>query len=504
MHLSLINYQGKHIHGAYFGAMMDGTNSTGRWSLILAVVCIATSATAYYVSTGLHTLWQFAWIAPIPILVLALKSSMWLSAASAFLAYLLGSLNMASYLATLVPIGIVIAALVIPALFFALSIVVARFVVPRIPSWAGVLAFPAAWTSYEYFFSIMSPHGTFGSLAYSQMDFLPLIQIASGTGIWGVTFVLTLVPSGIAVFWHYWRKSNRAFAPLAIALSIGVLTLAYGLIRLGEPGMQPRLRVGLAATDATIRYFQTEKREEALPVVEAYAHRIGELGARGARVVVLPEKFVGVTTGYVDDVYRILGDAARSNNVTVVAGLDRIGDRLSRNSAVVFSPEGRILLDYDKAYPVPGIEVGYEVGTRPGFIPAFQPPAGVAICKDMDFPDWTRRYARAGVGVLFVPAWDFGRDARLHSRMAVLRGVEGGFSLVRAAQNGLLTVSDSRGHILAEDTSARIPHALLIADVSPGRGLTFYSRFGNWFGWAVIVLLLGVSIVSVAQRGPSM
>jgi apolipoprotein N-acyltransferase len=218
---------------------------------------------------------------------------------------------------------------------------------------------------------------------------------------------------------------------------------------------------------------------------------------------VLPEKFVGVTPGYIDDVYRVLGDAARASNMMVVAGLNRVGLPVLRNTAVVFSPEGRVLLDYDKAYPVPGIEVGYEGGTRPGVIPAFQPPAGVAICKDMDFPNWTRRYARAGVGILFVPAWDFVRDARLHSRMAVLRGVEGGFAVVRAAQRGLMTVSDSHGRILAEGTSARIPDALLIADVAPGSGHTFYGRYGGWFGWIGILLLFAVSVLSVAQRDPN-
>jgi len=480
---------------------MDRINSTGRWNLIFAVVCVGMAAAAYFVSTGLHTLWQFAWIAPVPILVLAFRSTARLSAVSAFLAYLFGSLNMASYLATLVPIGVVIAVLMVPALFFALSTLAARFAVRRIPSWAGVLAFPAAWTSYEYLLSILSPHGTFGSLAYSQTDFLPLIQIASATGIWGITFVLTLVPSGIATCWQHRQQRTRAFASLAIALCAGILSLAYGWTRLAEPNLNQPLRVGLAATDTSIRYFRTEKREEALPVVEAYAQRIGRLAAHGAQAVVLPEKFVGVTPDYVDDVYRILGEAARAGRVIAVAGLNRVGVSVLRNTAVVFSPEGQVLLEYDKAYPVPGIEVAYKVGTVPGFIPAFQPPAGVAICKDMDFPAWIRRYAQASTGILFVPAWDFVRDARLHSRMAVLRGVEGGFSVVRAAQRGLLTVSDSHGRILAEETSSQIPDTLLIADVAPGRGHTFYSRFGGWFGWAVILLLFGVLVLSVAQPG---
>ena len=64
----------------------------------------------------------------------------------------------------------------------------------RLPGWASAFAFPAAWTSYEFLSSLVSPHGTSLSLVYSQTDVLPLIQIASVTGLWGVTFVVTLPP----------------------------------------------------------------------------------------------------------------------------------------------------------------------------------------------------------------------------------------------------------------------------------------------------------------------
>ena len=51
--------------------------------------------------------------------------------------------------------------------------------------------------------------------------------------------------------------------------------------------------------------------------------------------------------------------------------------------------------------------------------------SSVAICKDLDYPPLGRAYARAEVGLLLVPAWDFQNDGWLHSRMAVMRGVEG-------------------------------------------------------------------------------
>jgi apolipoprotein N-acyltransferase len=77
------------------------------------------------------------------------------------------------------------------------------------------------------------------------------------------------------------------------------------------------------------------------------------------------------------------------------------------------------------------VEADYRVGRGPGIFSIEGIRAGVAICKDMDFPATIRACGRAGVRILFVPAWDFGRDGWLHGRMAVLGGVEEGFTLVR-------------------------------------------------------------------------
>ncbi|MGH7870359.1 MAG: nitrilase-related carbon-nitrogen hydrolase, partial [Candidatus Dormibacteraceae bacterium] len=129
---------------------------------------------------------------------------------------------------------------------------------------------------------------------------------------------------------------------------------------------------------------------------------------------------------------------------------------------------------------------------------------GVEICKDMDFPKLSRTYGRADVGILFVPAWDFVRDGRLHSRMAVARAVENGFALVRCAADGLMTVSDYQGRIVAERASSRSSEELLVSKVGPGPGHTFYSRAGNWFAWVsliLLILILGSTAFSTLGRG---
>lgn len=93
---------------------------------------------------------------------------------------------------------------------------------------------------------------------------------------------------------------------------------------------------------------------------------------------------------------------------------------------------------------------------------------------------------------MFVSAWDFVRDGRIHSRMAVVRGVEGGLSMARSAQQGLLTVSDYLGRILTEGLSSQAAEVLLSATIPMGPGSTFYSRTGDWVAWFSVVLAIAL------------
>lgn len=68
----------------------------------------------------------------------------------------------------------------------------------------------------------------------------------------------------------------------------------------------------------------------------------------------------------------------------------------------------------------------------------------------MDYPDPSRCYGQANAGLLPVPAWDFDIGRLWHGRMVIMRGVEYGFTIIRTAKQGLLTVSDDRGRVLTE------------------------------------------------------
>jgi apolipoprotein N-acyltransferase len=380
---------------------------------------------------------------------------------------------------------------------FVAATVACRFAQDRLVGWMAVLAFPAVLTAYEFLFALLSPNGTLWSLGYSQTDFLPLLQLVSLTGLWGVVFVLGLVPSAAALAWH--RRSPALLIP---ALVIVVPVLGYGTWRLRDMPDAAVVRVGLAATDrGPTGAAISEDSSIGLAVARLYAERVVRLAGQGAELIVLPEKMVGVTPDGAGPVVNVLGDAARASHAMVIAGLSRNAVQPRHNVAVVVSPEGQPVGEYEKRHPVPLIERDYGRGETPMLFTGPGGQWGVAICKDLDFPAWSREYSRRGVRFLAVPAWDFGEDARLHSRMAVVRGVENGFTLARSAQDGLVTVSDPYGRVLGEQASFTDP--TIVVSAPPGIGPTLYARFGDWFGW-MSLLLAGAFMVRIiaATRVP--
>jgi apolipoprotein N-acyltransferase len=470
--------------------------SAKNW--ILSIGAIISSGAFYFFSTGLTGFRPLIWLAPIPLLWISMRSSRRSTAIMAFCAYVLGGLNLIGYLARLAPLGVVIGSLLIPAFAFAVIVVAYRDAIVHLRHPLSFLAFPVGWTAYEFLLSSVSPHGTAGSIAYTQLDYLPLVQIASFSGLFGITFVMTLVPAGIAAALHS-RDTKNSFLILLIVAGVGLGTLTYGWLRLSEPIITKPIHVGLVSIDSTVKYFNTTDRDQALGVLEAYGRSVTELANHGAQIVVLPEKLVGVTERYERDVYAFLSGLARQKNISIVAGLNRIGAEPHRNLAVVFSSDGDVVGEYDKVYPVPGLESGYRTGGKRLQLSIAGAATGIAICKDMDFQSWIRHYGKAGVGILIVPAWDFSSDAWLHSRMAVLRAVENGFALVRAANNGFLTTTDDRGRVIGEATSSNSASISLLSEVSPGGGSTFYAVTGDWFAWLNLLFLL-ILVVAVSRR----
>ncbi len=112
---------------------------------------------------------------------------------------------------------------------------------------------PVSWTALEYLRSTHSLYGfSWQGLGYSQFQSLPVIQMASITGVYGISALIVLVNAGLFVLIHpafekypTWRAGRKRVAIstfLLLSLCVG-----YGWWTLSQTpvyGIQP-VRVGL-------------------------------------------------------------------------------------------------------------------------------------------------------------------------------------------------------------------------------------------------------------------
>jgi apolipoprotein N-acyltransferase len=470
-----------------------------------AFLVIVVSAGMIWFGNGLDPLWPLMWIALAPVLVFALRSSWWAAGITAAAAMLVGNLNMWHYFIYVLhmPISAWFGVFSVASVLFALAVLLFRALAIRGTVWSALIALPAVWVSIEYLRNLTTPHGTAGSLAYSQLRFLPFLQLASVTGPWGMTFLLLLFPSTIALGWYLRKTAPRQAVRVAsVGLGAVVLALLFGAVRLAIPEEQ-MVRVGLIASDEKENDTVADPGENTERLFLDYANAAQGLTERGAQAIVIPEK-VGVTlegsSGGTDAVMQSL---AEKTGATVVAGVVDVDAPVKYNEARVYEP-GSAVQRYDKQHMLPPFESNLKPGTTLTLLPKEQQPTkqiwGVAICKDMDFASPARSYGKAGAGLMLVPAWDFAVDRSWHGHIAVMRGVEDGFSIARAAKNGYLTVSDDRGRIVGETRSDSAPFATLLVDVPAKHNWTVYQVMGDWFAWVSIALLISVLLRCMKLR----
>src|SRR2546421_738608 len=141
-----------------------------------AVVAGLASAVAFHFGTGFEPIWPLAWLAPLLVLAVAYPTSARISLAVAAGAWTLGHAELWIFLlgALHTPVAVVVVLAVVSALGFAAAVLVSRALVRRRAAWFAAVAVPALWVTFEFLVARTSPHGTAGSLAYSQMDALPL------------------------------------------------------------------------------------------------------------------------------------------------------------------------------------------------------------------------------------------------------------------------------------------------------------------------------------------
>lgn len=187
------------------------------------------------------------------------------------------------------------------------------------------------------------------------------------------------------------------------------------------------------------------------------------------------------------------------------------------NSAVMVSPEGREVAQYDKIYLLPfgeAVPVPFE-SLVPAFVGSFsygkeydQMPigdakAGVMICFESHFGQLSRRYVADGADVIIEMTNDgyLGPTPvlRQHLANAVFRAIETNRPILRVTNVGITAYINERGEVL--DAAAPYTEDTKVWSVSKSDGSqTFYVRFGDWFAWLCTLVTIGLIGFAIRRR----
>ena len=468
-----------------------------------AAIAAATVLTAagYFVSSGLHRVWWPVWFAPLPVLLLAPRLRASHLFVVALLARALGALTFWNYLRHVVelPLWLVLLTILVPSAWFAFAVVFYRGLLRSGQPWLAILAFPVTGVAAEYLFSLSQ--GTFVSTGYTQLADLPVLQLAAITGLWGISFAVNLFPAGLATL---------AFAPARMRIPISAALIVfyagigcYGAIRLHTtPESANSVLVGLVETHAGASMFPPDA-QTAFALMHEYASQVQPLAARGAQFVVFPEMSALIPDSASAQVDELFQKTAHDAHVQVLLGVLHVNDHGAYNEARLYSATGQVETIYRKHHLVPTWENRSTPGTAISVLSQQAGKIGIEICRDMDYPELARRYGKEQVGLVLVPAWDQGIrvDAAWHGHLSVMRAVEDGFTMVRDAKNGLLTASDDRGRILAEQpTRSDGALASMLATVPVRHDPTLYQKWGDWFAWLNLATWFALFAFWVAGR----
>jgi apolipoprotein N-acyltransferase len=319
-----------------------------------------------------------------------------------------------------------------------------------------------------------------------------LIQSASLFGYLAITFLLGAVSAGLAP-----SLRIRDMRPAAIAIALFAINAGFGAWRMTEPP-SGAMKVALVESDDTVGKFRKDDKAATFKAIDAYAQQIEKLRDAHIDLIVLPENISRVAPSWRDQAEAKLASAANDVNATLVAGFNTYIDGAQRNVSWSFSPGAAEPVTYEKRRLVPVLESAvFTSGPGPR---ALANGVGLEICKDMDFQAMIRADEVATKPLLLaVPAWDFDKDDWSHARVAIFRSVENGVPMARSARDGLLTLNDRYGRIVARARTVGAFTTLVGELPLDGRGGdTLYDWIGDAFGWVCLVLgvgLVGASIV---------
>ncbi len=383
---------------------------------------------------------------------------------------------------------------------------------------------PFIWIGFEYILTHLLTGFPWGLLGYSQHKNLWFLQMASLTGIYGLSFILVLFQSMFVYSMIHRRKT-----PFFMSLTLVVL-LHFGgwMIMKNTPSMEESFRASVIQGNVSseIQWNQISD-NQIRDLFNQHLRLSSDAYNQGSRLIIWPEFSVPLCFSCAFSIYpefkQELSRFVQETGATLLLGTNEtvISQQLPRyyNTALCLHPNLSIS-QYYKMHLVPFGEytpykkVFFFVEKMTGAIGELSPgnvfvlhqfagkKFGTPICYEIIFPNLVRKFVKKGADFLVTITNDswYGNSAApyQHFAIAVVRAVENRRFLLRSATTGISGVIDPYGRILSR--SEMLTQAYLTETVSPIKTLTPYARYGDFLPVASLTLGVVFLILALANK----
>lgn len=420
------------------------------------------------------------------------------------------------------PVAIV--AMVLLAAYLALYPALAALIISRLINRIGInglLIAPAAWVATEFFRGYLFGGFPWVPLGNSQVEVLPVAQLASVLGVYGLSGLVALVNT-LIVYAFLTAGSRRYAAIAAIIVSVGA-SGTWGAARIADGSLTREgspLRVGLV--QGNIAQEDKWNASQARRIFTTYVAMTRDVVRRGAEYVLWPESSTPFLFEEDEAGESAVRDLAREVGVPILFGSDQIvreGTPRMYNAAFLLAPNGETAAVYRKIHLVPFGEffplqrwltfaaplvdslAEFAPGDAVVMLPIGSHLTSTAICYEVVYPSLVRQAVQGGSQLLTTitnDAW-YGQSSAPHQHFALasMRAIEQGRYLARAANTGISGVVDPYGRVVSR--SAIFEQTGIVADVRFLTSRTIYSAIGDAVAYAS-VLLCAAALITLRRR----
>lgn len=394
----------------------------------------------------------------------------------------------------------------------------------------GALWIALVWIAFEFLRAEMPILGTgWNVLAYSQSNYLPIIQFSNVFGTYGLSFLIVFVN---ACFYYVVCEKKVLIKRLGFLLT--ALIVLVGLLFYGENNLRtPKKPVDLLRISVIQPNIPQSLKWE--PMAKEKVLEIHEKLTRLAifddpDLVVWPE---AAFPGYFnrDASSEKISQIAKELEVPILLGAPHWKNKETIfNSAYLIDKQGTLIDRYDKLQLVPFGEyvplkmilgwlapIAYSFGVSEfsagdEFVlfdfPEKKVSFGTLICFEDVFPKIARQFVNMGAKFLIVitnDAW-FGKTGApyQHLQASVFRAVENGIPIVRSANTGISGFISYKGKVLEILKGRRGEASFDIGkktyDFPVQIKDTIYRKGGYLFPWIVMIIFIIVSTIFIIRR----